>query len=331
MSASIVKFFDVYTPCTVCQFACSYCYIRQRPAVEREIGALPDKELIRAAFSKERMGGSVLLNLCAAGETLLSPEIPGIVKELVDEGHFFSIVTNGITTKAFDKLLGLDIPMDHLFFKFSFHYLELMRTKTLSVFISNVQRVAASGASYTVEMLACDEYAPHIEEIQKICMDSFGALPHLSIPRDDRTAGIDLITDMPIPEYKRKWNGFSSELFRFKMELLHKKRTEYCRAGEYSYVVNLQNGEIRQCLAHAVIGNLYQDLDKPFPVRPVGKACVLPYCYNGHVFLALGDIKTYFAPTYYEVRNRVTKKGGEWVRGKIKDIFSGRLYETNFK
>jgi len=327
----IVKFFDVYTPCTVCQFECSYCYVRQRDGYQKKIESLPSASLIRKAFNKERMGGAVLLNLCAAGETLLSPEIPEIVKELIDEGHFFSIVTNGIATKAFDEFIRLNIPMEHLFFKFSFHYLELMRTGKMDSFIQNVKKIAQAGASYTVEMLASDDYIPYIPEIKKICQKEFGAMPHLSLPRDDRTEGIDIITNLSMEEYRKTWDEFDSELFRFKLEILHKKRTEYCHAGEYSYVVNLQTGDIQQCLALPVIGNLYNKMDEPLPEFPVGHNCKLPYCYNGHVFLALGNIRLYDAPTYYDVRDRITINNQHWVTGKIKDIFSEKLYYSNKK
>ena len=49
-------------------------------------------------------------------------ELIPIIEEIVKEGHFVSIVTNGTITKAFDELLATGINMEHVFIKFSFHF-----------------------------------------------------------------------------------------------------------------------------------------------------------------------------------------------------------------
>lgn len=329
MKDRIVKFIDVYIPCTVCPFACSYCYVRQRPESKRDIPPLTDAKTIRRAFARERLGGCALINLCAAGETLLHPDLPDVIRELVREGHYVSIVTNGILTDAFERIIQTGISMEYLFFKFSFHYLELLRTNTLQTYIQNVNKMRKVGASYTIELVASDDQVPYIEEIKKVCTEAFGALPHVTIPRDDRTEGIDLMTSYSMEEYKRIWESFDSELFRYKMHILYKKQTENCMAGDWSYIADLLTGDIRQCLGHKVIGNLYENMDKPFPEEKVGYACRLPYCYNGHVFYSMGDVVSFPAPFYYEVRDRVTSTGEHWITDTMKDIFTQKLYENN--
>lgn len=331
MKDQIVKFIDAYVPCTACPFACSYCYVRQRVGYKREVTPLADAEFIRKAFARKRLGGCALINLCASGETLLHPKLPEIVRELICEGHYINIVTNGILTDAFERIINTGIAMEHLFFKFSFHYLELLRTGTLQTYIENVNKMKRAGASYSIEMVASDDQVPYIEEIKKVCTEAFGALPHVTIPRDDRTEGIDLMTSYNMEEYKRIWESFDSELFRYKLQILHKRQRENCMAGEWSYQVDLLTGKIRQCVGHEVIGNLYENMDKPFPKKRVGCDCRLPYCYNGHVYFPMGNVESLSAPFYYEMRDRVTEEGEHWVMDAMKNIFTQRLHENNKK
>ena len=61
-------------------------------------------EYIRKALSIERLGGTCMINLCAGGETLLSKDIVPITKELLEEGHYVMIVTNGSITSRFNEI-----------------------------------------------------------------------------------------------------------------------------------------------------------------------------------------------------------------------------------
>ena len=81
-----------------------------------------------------------MLNFCAAGETLLSEELIPIIQELLDEGHYCMIVTNGTITPKFNQLAKFSVEQrKRLFIKFSYHYLELKRLNLLNVFFSNVK------------------------------------------------------------------------------------------------------------------------------------------------------------------------------------------------
>ncbi|MFL2076546.1 hypothetical protein [Marinilactibacillus psychrotolerans] len=73
-----------------------------------------------------------------------------------------------------------------------------------------------AGASFTVEITPNDELIPHIQDIKDLCIEKLGALCHITIARDDRTKGIDILSDHSFDEYKKIWGEFQSELFDFK-------------------------------------------------------------------------------------------------------------------
>ena len=134
------RFIDVAVPVQTCNLRCKYCYIAQE---KKFLEALPyfmyDAKTIGKALSKERLGGVCHLNLCGGGETLLPPQMTEIITELLKEGHYIAIVTNGTITKRFEELCELPLEMrKRLLFKFSFHYLELKRLNMFDKFWSNV-------------------------------------------------------------------------------------------------------------------------------------------------------------------------------------------------
>ena len=125
-----------------------------------------------------------MLNFCAAGETLLCKELLPIIKELLIEGHYCMIVTNGTVTPKFDEMAGWPTELkEHLFIKFSYHFLELRRLKLTSKFFNNVRKMKDNGISFTVEVTPSDDYIPYIEEIKDECMKEIGALPHITVCR----------------------------------------------------------------------------------------------------------------------------------------------------
>ena len=98
----LVKYVDCYIPTETCNFKCHYCYIAKQGKFNNKIVKFDyEPSFIRKALSKERLGGTCLINLCAGGETLLSPEVLSLMKELLLEGHYLSVVTNGSLKKRF--------------------------------------------------------------------------------------------------------------------------------------------------------------------------------------------------------------------------------------
>lgn len=330
MNNQMIRFLDCYIPTETCNLRCQYCYIAQQRKFNNKICRIDrSPEEIRAAFSQERLGGACLINLCAGGETLLTPELSNIVRLLLDEGHYVMIVTNGTLTRRLSEFWSLPETLkNHLMFKFSFHYLEMIRLNMMEVFCDNVKKTQESGCSISVEVTPNDELIPYIEDLKAICMKKFGALCHVTLARNDKRRGIDLLTDLSLDAYQRTWGAFESEMFSTKMKLYQIKRKEFCYAGDWSFYVNLLTGNIVQCYCGRKIGNLY-DLSKPLIPQAIGNHCGLAYCYNGHVFLTLGTIQGLNLPPFSALRDREMVDGGHWLSDEMRDFLSQKLCDNN--
>lgn len=328
----IKRFIDCYIPTETCNLRCHYCYIAQLKKFNNKIAKLNyPPEYIRKSLSKNRLGGICLFNLCAGGETLIAKEVIDVIKVLLEEGHYVMVVTNGTLSHRFDKIIQFpEELLSRLFFKFSFHYLELLRLKKLDEFFDNINRVRTAGCSFTLEITPNDEIIPRIEEIKQVCMDKLGVFCHVTIARDDRTNGINHLSKYNFDDYQKIWESFESNLFEFKTNIFYKKRKEFCYAGDWSLYLNLVTGDVRQCYCGHIIQNIYEDIDEPIKTLAVGNNCSLPHCYNGHAFIALGVIPELNFGNYAELRDR-KDPNGNWLNQKMFDFMSGKLYESNIE
>lgn len=329
MENRIKRFITCHVPVDACNFKCPYCYLSQLNAKDGAIHKLCMKpEDIAKSLSVERLGGICYFNLCGNGETMMHPQLVDLVYELTKAGHYCDIITNGTISVKFDELLNRlsKEQLSRLFVKFSFHYLELKRLNMLELFADNVAKIKNSPASFSIEVTPCDEYIPHIEEIKNFSLEHFGALPHVTVTRDESTDKIALLTSLSREEYKKTWSQFDSAMFDFKFSIFNQKRKEFCHAGDWSFELNLQNGIYTQCYHGKVLGNI-KDMDKPLYFEPIGY-CPIAHCFNSHAFLAFGDIPELQAPTYAEERNRVTPTG-EWLKPNCKEFFSTKVYDNN--
>ena len=326
----IKRFIDCYIPTETCNFRCHYCYITQNRKFNNKVAKFNyTPEYIAKALSKERLGGVCLINFCAGGETLIAEEVIDIIKALLVEGHYVMVVTNGSLTKRFEKLAKFPKELlSHLFFKFSFHYQELLRLKLLDTYFNNVKMMQKAGASFTIEITPNDELEKYIDEIKKVMMEKIGALPHLTIGRKD-SDDIPPLTEHKFEDYLKIWKTFESELMDFKKEIFGKRRKEFCYAGEWSFYLNLVTGDISQCYCGIKIDNVYKNIDRPIKFLPIGCNCKQPHCYNGHAFLTLGNIPNLITPTYDKLRNRIQTNGEEWLKPEMKAIMSSKLVESN--
>ena len=326
----IKRFIDCYIPTETCNLRCHYCYIAQKRKFNKKlVNFTQTKEHIRKSFSVNRLGGVCVINLCAGGETLLSEEVLPIVKELILEGHYVMIVSNGTVTKRFEEICTWENDIkSHLFIKFSLHYLEMIRLNYLEKFFNNVKMMKNNGVSFTVEVTPSDELIPYIDDLKRDCLENLGALCHITIARDDRTDGIDILSELSFDEYINTWSQFDSNMFKFKSEIFYKKRKEFCYAGDWSLFVNMESGVIKQCYCGKVIGNIY-DLSKPLSFEAVGCNCCIPHCFNGHAFLTFGDIPEIRSTNYAQTRNRICIDGTEWLQPEMKYIMESRLEESN--
>lgn len=324
------RFIDCYIPTETCNFRCHYCYIAQHRKFNNKLAKFDhEPSFIRKALSVERLGGVCMFNICAGGETLLAEDVVLIIKELLEEGHYVMVVTNGSLTKRFEQISKFPKElMNRLFFKFSFHYLELLRMNMMDRYFDNVMLMKNSGASFTIEITPNDELEEHIEDIKKVCMKKVGALPHITIGRKD-SDDIPPLTSHKFEDYKKIWKVFDSEMFNFKSTIFGKKRKEFCYAGEWSVYLNLMTGEMKQCYCGKIIDNIYKDISKPIHFCPIGNCCSLPHCYNGHAFLTFGNIPELETPTYDKLRNRKSEDGSEWLSEDMKKFMQSKLKESN--
>lgn len=328
----IKKFIDCYIPITTCNFRCPYCYITQN---NRWNDALPEfkysAQYVRKALSKERLGGTCLLNMCGGGETLLPPYIIELLKELLEEGHYIWVITNGSLNKRFEEISKF--PKNLLYrlaFKFSFHYLELKRLNKLEDYVKNIKLMQDSGASFSIEITPYDELIEYIDEIKEFSLKNFGALPHITVAREDNTDNKKILTKLSKQEYNKVWSQFNSKMFSFKLSTFLVKRKEYCYAGKWSYILDIGKGVLSQCYSNNQQQNIFENM-KPIKIKSVGRKCLEPHCYNSHAFLTWGDIPRLKAPYYYEMRNRIQSDEKEWLNPYMKEFCSHKLKENNNK
>ena len=311
-----------------CNLKCEYCYISQLEAWDEPEKMKYSPEHIAKSLSKERLGGTSLINLTGNGETLIQPEMPAVIKALLDEGHFVEVVTNGTLTARIDEIL--DQPKENLarlFFKLSFHYKELGRLGIMDRFFDNVRKIHEAGASFTLELMAYDGIEDDIEDIKKVCLENAGAVCQATIGRNDKN-GSELLSRHSKADYADIWSALDSPMLDFKLEVLDVKRREFCYAGAWSLFVNLYTGEAQPCYWQPYNQNVF-DLRKPILFEPVGHTCTRAYCINAHAHLTWGLIPELDVPKYEVMRNRKMSNGEEWLSRECKEFFSTRLYETN--
>lgn len=326
----IKRFIDCYIPTETCNFRCHYCYIAQKRKYNNKLMKLThDCETISKALSKERLGGTCMFNLCAGGETLLSSDVLPLTEALLKDGHYVMIVSNGSLTKRFEEIAKMPKELlNHLFIKFSFHYMELKKLNLLDKYVANVNLMKKNSVSYTIEITPSDELEPYIDEIKEFSMKNFGALPHITVGRKD-TDDIPPLTDHDFEDYKKIWSQFDSDLFKFKSEIFGVKRKEFCYAGEWSAYLNIETGDLRQCYCSHIIDNIYKNIDKPIKFCPVGNNCREAHCYNGHAFLSFGDIPELDTPTYDKMRDRKCVDGSTWLNEDMRKFMQGKLVDSN--
>lgn len=89
-----------------------------------------------------------------------------------------------------------------------------------------------AGASITVEITPSDELEPYIDEVKEFSIKHFGALPHITIGRNELKPGYVRLTKHTEEEYNKIWGQFDSELFRFKTHIWEKEIKDFCYAGK---------------------------------------------------------------------------------------------------
>ena len=324
------RYFDIHVPVTTCNLECDYCYIAHKD--NSSVGIRPlnySLSHIRKALSRERLGGTCLLNFCGAGETLLAPYIVTLTREMLEEGHYVMIVTNGLPAKRIRELTE-EIPevlRKHLILKISFHFTELKKKGLLEHFFANVRLIERSGISFTVELTPSDDEIPYIEEIKDVCIKNLGALCHVTVARDDSKPGIPILSALSREEFVKTWGQFDSPLFDFKMQIFGHYRKEFCYNGLWGGCISLDDGSFSQCYGLRST-KIFDNLSAPIDFCPVGN-CEKAHCFNGHSWLTLGTIPELITPTYLEMRDRVTVDGRHWIGEDMRLFLSQKLSANN--
>jgi len=328
----IKRFIECLVPVSVCNLKCEYCYIIQEDRRKNEMPTFKySPEHIGKALSKERLGGTSYISICGAGETLFPKEIPEIVENILAQGHYVNITTNGTLTNRFEQLAKMPIDyLERLHFSFSFHYLELLKTNSLQKFIDNVKLMKSSGCSFLVQLNLYDGYLDYIEDIKKICLEEFGAMPQVALTRDETPLHdeeiIKILTKLDIEEYKSIGKSFNSPLFDFTCDNFMVKREEFCYAGDWSFILDLASGNTKKCYFSQELDNIYDDLKKPIDFLAVGKNCGSNYCINSSHFMSLGIIPEIDTPSYVDLRNR---KEANWFNKKTEEFLNTKLSMSN--
>ena len=325
------RFIDCGVGTFACNLRCHYCYVAQNFLFTQKVPKFKySAEHVGKSLSKERLGGTCMFNICASGETLIPREIVSYTKAILEQGHYVMIVTNGMLKTRFEEFAKFPEEFrKRLFFKMSFHYLELKRLNKFDVFFSNVQLIKKMKASFTIEVTPSDELIPYINELKEISIKNFGALPHITVARDESKPDYPLLTKLSKEDYIKTWGQFDSMMFNFKIAVFGQKRREYCYAGNWTLTLNLLTGTMKQCYMTNYFTNIYSNPEKPLRFVNIGNGCKAPHCHNAHAFLCFGSIPEMQTPLYAELRNRVCNDGTEWLQPEMKAFMSCKLENAN--
>ena len=331
MSDKIVKFIDVTAPTWPCNFRCHYCYVGQHMSNEERMCVNKCKyspDTFERAISKKRLGGTCVFNFCSFGETLILPQNVEYCKRILAQGHFLGVVSNMTITKNIQELLNVPTEWrSRLFFKCSFHYMELKKCGLLDTFVKNVNDAWNAGASITVEITPSDELEQYIDEVKEFSLKNFGALPHITIGRNELKPGYVRLTKHTEEEYNKIWGQFDSELFRFKTYIWEKKVKDFCYAGKWVYGIDLGTGKLYTCSHRKEVGDLCHG--HKIKQKPICNKCPVAHCFNGHAWLAWGACPAINNTSYAKVRDRVRTDGTHWLHQRVYDAFSQKLWENN--
>ena len=327
---NIVKFIECLIPITLCNLRCHYCYVIQRNKRNMQPAKFqyPVQHMLQC-LTKNRFGGMVYFSICGAGETMLCPELPDLVKGLIAEGHIVNITTNGTCSMQLKRLINVLTESERkaLHLSFSLHYLELIRLNLIEIFFENVKFVRDAGCSYFVQFNMTDEYMPHINDIGRLVEEQLGAKPQVAATRREvkLESEVQLFTALTEEEYRLAGKAFDSPLFECTLENFNKKKPGYCYAGKVSYVLNLSTGLLQACYASKQKINIFARPDAEIKFFEIGRHCPSLFCMNSSHFMALGTIPTSNVPSYASLRNRTTINGGTWYNKLHLEVLSKKI------
>lgn len=331
MADKIKRFFECLIPVTACNLKCGYCYVIQRNNRKMEMPKLKySPKVIGEGLTIERLGGICYFSICGAGETLIPFETIEIVSEILNNGHYVNITTNGTLTKRFEEIVKLPKEnLSRLHFAFSFHYNELVRLNMMNTFFENIRKIKEAGCSFLVQINLCDEYLDKWDEIKTICIKEIGAAPQVAATRKENSENgkiekIEFLTKLKKEDYIKEGKKFKSPLFDFTIKNFNVSRREFCYAGDWTATLNLETGILSKCY-DSYKQDIFKDITKPIKFSAIG-ACNSLFCMNSSHFMSLGVIPVIKCPSYAELRNR---KEADWYSNKMEMFLEQKLYDNN--
>ncbi|MDR0726818.1 MAG: polysaccharide deacetylase family protein [Rickettsiales bacterium] len=326
----IVKYMDLALFAFPCNMRCHYCYVGQYATDEERAQIMPMKygpDDLEKALDKKRMGGTCVVTFSAAGETLITPIAMKYMHAILNAGHFLHISTNLTITKNIDEFISLPPEtFSRLFFKASLQYLELKRLNLLDVFAQNCKKIWTANGTCALEIVPNDDLIPYIPEIKEYCLKNFGALPHLSMPRDEAVTEVALLSKYSLDEFARIWEDFYSEEFRFKVKMWERPVKDFCYAGKISCFVIINTGEMLTCPKSKIIGNFFEG--DTLKTEAAAK-CPQKHCFVCHNWLGFGSCPSVDETNYLLQRDRVTADGRHWVSERCRNAFRQRVCDNN--
>lgn len=323
------RFIECLTTNTTCNLHCSYCYLIQQNRRTNQRAVFDySAEHIGKALCKDRLGGTSLISITAQGETLIPEELPNVVLEILKQGHFVNITTNGTLSRHLEKLLEATQGYhDHLHLSFSFHYVELKNRNLLDTFFNNIRRVWNDGCSILLQINLVDEYIPYWDEIKQLSIKHVGALPQVALTRAERNGNFDIFSEHTFSDYVKIGKEMKSPLFDFTCVNFNQKRREFCNAGWWSGVLNMETGELRGCYGQGFSYNVFKNIEEDIPFAPIGKNCQLKYCVNSSHFISQGVIPSLLPlPSYGELRNR---EEAHWYQPEMRKFLYEQFEDVN--
>lgn len=324
------RFIECLIPLTMCNLRCSYCYVTQyKWEKNKSAHFLYNPKYIAKALSKKRLGGISLISMTASGETFIAKELPFISLELLKQGHFINITTNGTLSNHIERFLEITEGYhDHIHVSFSLHYTELLRKHLIDVFFDNIKKVRGAGCSILLQINLVDDYVPYWEDIKKISYEKTGAYPQVALTRKMSGNSFDICTKcMTQEQYIAKGKEMHSPLFDFTCNNFMVKQTDYCYAGYWSATLNLCTGDMTSCYGSGIKQNIYENINKPIIWEPIGKHCTHQYCINSSHFISQGIIPSQKnVLSYGELRNR---EKANWYGEEVKHFLYSKFKDSN--
>ncbi|MFW5983270.1 MAG: radical SAM protein [bacterium] len=324
------RFIECLIPISVCNMKCSYCYVGQQKRFSIKPTAFKfTPEHIGKALASDRLGGISYISMTGSGESMIPKEVPAIVYNILRQGHYINITTNGTISSRFQEIINFPTEyLQRLHFSFSLHYTELKRINKLSTFFNNIHLISKAGCSFLVQLNMSDEYLPIWNEIKEKVKRETGAFPQVALTRDESEMPkrYKIFTKTNIDKYIEISRQANSPLFEFTLKNFMIKRKEFCYAGDWSAKLNLGTGELSACYGFGKTQNIFTKINKPIEFEAIGCNCPFLYCVNSSHFLSLGVIPSLWTDSYGKLRNR--SEAGWYNDGMVK-FLDERLFDSN--